>query len=518
MKHFFKPFTAVLGTMLFCAASLSAADRPNVLMIIVDDLKPLTGAYGDPHAITPAMDALAQQGTIFLNNHCQQAVCGASRASALTGLRPDTTHVWDFKSKMRDDLPNLVTLPQYFKQSGYYTASIGKVFDYRCCDGMETNDVPSWSQPHQPVHADHLSYNFYGDPETIRIQEEGKKKAAEQGITNFNEIKKFTNYFPTTECLDEAVADDFYEDGMRTEVALKLLPGLKQKKQPFFLALGFKKPHLPFVAPKQYWDLYDPQSLPLAQVQEMPEGAPAFHFQDSWELRSGYYPIPEGRLPDAMQRRMIHGYYACVSYIDAQIGKVMDALKANGMADNTIIVLWGDHGWHLGDHGMWCKHTNYEQATRAPLIIYDPRQETPGTRVKKATEFLDIAPTLVDLAGLPAFDDFQGSSLKGLMKDPKSEFKSFAISQFARSHGGANNLMGYAFRNQRYRLIIWIEMDFKNGDRQGNVVATELYDYTKDPLETINLATVPEQQKLLNRLLKQASRFAGEHMEISWNL
>jgi len=464
------------------------------------------------------MDRLAGQGVVFINNQCQQAVCGASRASVLTGLRPDTTHVWDFKSKMRDDLPDLVTLPQYFKQCGYYTASIGKVFDYRCCDGMSTNDVPSWSQPHTLPGTDDLSYTNYGDPETIRIHEEGALRAKEQGITNPNKVKEFINYYPTTECLDENVPDNFYGDGRFTDAAIDLLPQLKASDKPFFLALGYKKPHLPFVAPKKYWDMYDRNSLPLAQFQKMPKDAPAFHFQDSWELRSGYYPIPEGRLPDQMQSEMIHGYYACVSYIDEQIRKVLDALEENSLSDNTIIVLWGDHGWHLGDHGMWCKHTNYEQAARAPLIIMDPRSMKKGVRVTQATEFLDIAPTLVELAGLPEFKAFQGVSLTGLMKDPSARFKPFAVSQFARSHGGDNNLMGYAFRNERYRLILWIEMAFKEGQRNGDVVATELYDYKNDPLETINLAISPDHGKLLNNLLDEAAGFAAQHMDISWNL
>jgi arylsulfatase A-like enzyme len=494
----------------------AAGDRPNILMIAVDDLKPLTGAYGDPHAITPAMDALAAQGTLFLNAQCQQAVCGASRASALTGLRPDTTHVWDFKSKMRDDLPNLVTLPQYFKQSGYHTASIGKIFDFRCCDGMQTNDVASWSQPHTTVPTGHLAWSHFGDPATKAKLERLEARAREAGIKGSNAIKKHMNFMPTVECMDENVPDNFYSDGMRTERAIEMLEQFKTKKEPFFLALGYKKPHLPFVAPKKYWDMYDPQTLPLAEYQQMPKDAPSLHYQDSWELRSGYFPIPKGILPEEMQRELIHGYYACVSYIDEQIRQVMQALRDNGLADNTIIILWGDHGWHLGDHGMWCKHTNYEQAARVPLIILDPRKGSQGNCVTTAVEFLDMAPTLADLAGLEPFQDFQGMSLNPLMENPDAPFKKFAISQFARSHEGPNDTMGYAFRNERYRLILWIKMDYKAGERCGRVVARELYDYESDPLETINLAKSPEHADLMNTLIEQAADFADQHMEISW--
>ncbi len=518
MKTFGTLWIMTLASLCMGMANQAQVEQPNILMIVIDDLKPLTGAYGDPHAITPAMDSLAQQGTLFINSQCQQAVCGASRASALTGLRPDTTHVWDFSTKMRDDLPDLVTLPQYFKQSGYYTASIGKIFDFRCCDGSTTNDAASWSQPHSTSNQKHLAFNYFGDPKTKKILEEGEARARAQGITSSNKIKEFINYYPTTECLEEDVPDNFYDDGRHTEMAIDMLDKFKGKEEPFFLAVGFKKPHLPFVAPRKYWDMYDRNSLPLAEIQEMPKDAPAFHFQDSWELRSGYFPIPKGRLPDDMQREMIHGYHACVTYIDEQIRQVMEALEANGQADNTIVVLWGDHGWHLGDHGMWCKHTNYEQAARAPLIIMDPRTRAKGVQVTQATEFLDIAPTLVELAGLPDFEPFQGMSLAGLMEDPSADFKPFAVSQFSRSHGGNNNLMGYAFRNERYRLILWIEMAYKKGERNGDVVATELYDYETDPLETINLANSPEHDKLIQRLTKQAAGFAAEHMEISWNL
>jgi arylsulfatase A-like enzyme len=513
MKNIFTSFALFA---LFVVSSHASPDRPNVLMIIVDDLKPDIGAYGDTYAITPAMDRLASQGTVFLNNQCQQAVCGASRASALTGLRPDSTHVWDFGSRMRDDLPDLVTLPQYFKNEGYHTASIGKVFDPRCCDGGKTNDAASWSQPHWDAETPHLADNHFGDPETKRILEDGEARAREAGITNPKKIREFTNYFPTTECMDKDVPDNFYGDGKRADHAIELIGEFAKENAPFFLAVGFKKPHLPFVAPKKYWDLYDREEVPLAQYQQMPEGAPAYHFQDSWELRSGYAPIPEGILPEEMQRRMVHGYYACTSYIDTQVGRIMDALKEAGLDDNTVVVLWGDHGWHLGDHGMWCKHTNYEQAARAPLMIVDPRIGNPASKVTRATEFVDISPTLAELAGLPERDTDEGASLVPLMKDADAPFKGFAVSQFARSKGAANNLMGYAFRNERYRLILWIEMAFKSGERSGPLVDTELYDYETDPLETRNLAVLPENRELLDSLLAGARAFAAEHMAISW--
>ena len=495
----------------------AAQERPNVLMIVVDDLKPNMGSFGDTQAITPAMDRLSARGTVFLNSHCQQAVCGASRASALTWLRPDTVQVWDFQSRMRDALPDLRTLPQYFKEAGYHTASIGKILDPRCCDGRETNDTASWSRPHSTMNAPHLADSYFGDTEIKRRLEEGEARAKEAGITSRKDVIAFTEYFPTTECLEENVPDNFYEDGMRTDRAVDLLGEFGAAGKPFFLAVGYKKPHLPFVAPKKYWDMYDPDSLELAAYQQMPEGAPEYHFQDSWELRSGYAPIPDGRLPDEMQRHMIHGYYACVSYIDSQIDKLMQSLEENGLLENTIVVLWGDHGWHLGDHGMWCKHTNYEQATRSPLLIVDPRMDYQTRETMKPVEFLDMAPTLAELAGLPVLESFEGVSLVPLLECPDSTIKRFAVSQFPRSKGAPNNLMGYAFRDEQHRLILWLEMDYKGGQRQGKLVDTELYDYALDPLETRNLAVDPEQAGLLGEMMQAAAAFADEHMSISWN-
>ncbi|MEX0331887.1 MAG: sulfatase [Puniceicoccaceae bacterium] len=516
LAHCLKGAFLLFGLFVALLGSIHAGERPNILMIVVDDLKPNIGSFGDAQAITPALDKLSARGTVFLNSHCQQAVCGASRASALTGLRPDTVQVWDFQSRMRDALPDLVTLPQYFKNSGYHTASIGKIFDFRCCDGRETNDVASWSQPHTTMHAPHLAKSYYGDPETIRRLEEGESKARAAGKTTQGEIRQFTQFFPTTECLPENVPDNFYEDGMRTDHAVDLMKDLAASDNPFFLAVGYKKPHLPFVAPKKYWDIYDPQDLSLAAYQQMPEGAPEYHFQDSWELRGGYAPIPEGRLPDAMQRHMIHGYYACVSYIDKQVEKLMEALEENGISENTIVILWGDHGWHLGDHGMWCKHTNYEQATRSPLLIVDPRMAYQTRTTMKPVEFLDMAPTLAELAGLPVPEAFEGRSLVPLLECPDSNIKPFAVSQFARSQGAPNNLMGYAFRDEQHRLILWLKMDYKGGQRQGKLIDKELYDYAEDPLETRNLAVDPEHSDLLSEMMDAAAAFAAEQMTISW--
>lgn len=504
-----------LFPLLSLAITASAeAKPPNILMIVVDDLKPAIGAYGDPHAITPVMDRIAQRGTLFANAHCQQAVCGPSRASLLTGLRPDSVRIWDLATQMRETVPDLVTLPQHFKLNGYQTASVGKIFDARCCDGWTTNDVPSWSRPHTTIDTPDLVLGMYGDP-AVRAAAEARHAAA---LARGEPDRGVRAYKPTVERLEHDVPDNFYADGRCADEAIKLLEDLGGGDAPFFLAVGFIKPHLPFTAPRQYWDLYERDRLPLARLRAMPEDAPAWHFQDSEELRIGYAPVPAGSLPEAMQRELVHGYYACVSYVDAQVGRLLEALEAGGLAEDTIIVLWGDHGWHLGDHGMWCKHTNYEQATRSPLLVVDPRLAAPGIRVERPVEFIDVAPTLVELSGVPERASFEGRSLVPLLTDPEAPHKRFAVSQYPRvqHEGEGENLMGYAFRDERHRFIVWIEKDFRAGERDGRLVATELYDYVADPLEARNLAAHPAYAALARGIEREAADFSARELGMKW--
>ncbi|MBK1877803.1 sulfatase [Pelagicoccus mobilis] len=502
--------TVVATTLkLACAAP---SDSPNVLIIAVDDLKPLIGAYQDSHAITPAIDKLASRGTVFRNAYCQQAVCGASRASFFTGQRPDSVQVWDFKSRMRDHQPDLITLPQHFKNHGYHTASVGKVFDPRCSDGKK-NDARSWSQPHTSVETPHLLINHFGARDALSKIKSFRLKAPPEKKDNSD----LNSFKLITERLENDVPDDFYGDGLRANWAVSFLEEQKQNEKPFFLVVGFKKPHLPFIAPKKYWDLHDPDKLPLAAVTDMPVGSPDFHYQDSWELRGGYGGIPEGKLPEEMQRELVHGYYACVSYIDAQIARILETLEEQGLAENTIVALWGDHGWHLGDHGMWCKHTNYEQATRVPFIVVPPESFGPATpQTTTPVDSIDLAPTLTELCNIPALASFAGKSLTPLLADSEAIHKPFAVSQFHR-HTEGNTVMGYAFRNKRYRLITWIEMDFKAGERSGPLVATELYDLQKDPDETKNLASLAEFTDLSERLTRRAARYAKQELGVSWS-
>ncbi|HYW78853.1 MAG TPA: sulfatase, partial [Thermoguttaceae bacterium] len=322
---------AVLGCLLPADSPRCRAgtpDRPNVLLIATDDLKPLLGCYGCTSVKTPNIDKLGNSGMVFLNNQCQQAVCGPTRASLLTGLRPDTTRVWDLATRMRDILPDVVTLPQYFKQNGYYTAALGKIFDGRCCDGWGTQDVRSWSQP-----ADGIAGNLYAEPGKANGKVPVERRA---------EVDR-----PSTECAD--VPDIAYKDGRMSLRAIEEIEKMAGRDQPFFLAVGFLKPHLPFTAPKRYWDLYRRDDFTLPAYQKPSVDGPALAYHNSGELRSGYTDIPlRGPIPKAKQLELMHGYHATVSFVDAQIGRVLDALDELGLRENTIVVLWGDHGFHLG--------------------------------------------------------------------------------------------------------------------------------------------------------------------------
>ncbi|MBL9154349.1 MAG: sulfatase [Verrucomicrobiales bacterium] len=486
---------------LAIVAPLSAADRPNILFIAVDDLKPMMGCYGDKTILTPNLDRLAARGTVFLNAHTQQAVCGPSRASLLTGLRPDTTKVYDLKTRIRSVLPDVVTLPQHFRQAGYETIGMGKIFDPRSVDGRKEDDPASWSRPY--IHTDGKGgvAGFLNPDFVARATNIMKEKGIRPGDTDA--LKEALGGFPPTE--GEDVPDAAYEDGELADAAVAQVRELASRDEPFFLAVGFHKPHLPFVAPKKYWDLYDRDQIDLAEFTTLPTGAPGIAFQDSNELKNGSYqrdliPKGPGLLPEPVQRQLIHGYMACVSYVDAQVGKLLDALDASPAAQDTIIVLWGDHGFHLGDHGMWCKHTNYEQATRVPLLFARPGQAGAGGRSQSPVEFLDIYPTLCDLAGLPIPAVLQGTSLVPILDDPKASVKPAARSQYPRG-SEKSPVMGYAWRDERYRYVQWID-----SRQPGSApVAAELYDYETDPGETRNLVSDPAHADTLARFEKLAA-------------
>ena len=493
--------TSALQVMPTYAAE--KAERPNILFVPVDDLKPLLGCYGNSNIKSPNIDRLAKEGILFFNAQCQQAVCGPSRASLMTGLYPDSTKVWDLKTRMRDVNPDILTLPQYFRENGYTTVGMGKTYDPRCV-GPEL-DKESWSIPYVKPSDDDYDKKS-GPPETWYQNPETKKNLKEarsiikakhlKGKAAFAVLKQF-NARPVTECVD--VADNAYIDGVSANQACEYLAKFAKSGEPFFLSVGFKKPHLPFTAPKKYWDLYSDDDIKLALFQKHAKNSEDFTYQDCWELRYSYTDFPtKGPAPEELQKRMVHGYMASVSYIDAQVGKVLNKLKELGLDKNTIICLWGDHGWHLGDHGMWGKHTNLEQATRAPLIFAGKGIPASGMNFSPV-EFVDIFPTLCDLAGLDVPKQLQGRSLVSALGDSEGFVREVALSQFPRSYKGAP-VMGYALRGYRYRYIEWIQKDFRNGETSGPVVFAELYDYKTDPLETVNQADNPEYRDVVQKM------------------
>ncbi len=506
---------ALLKISALCAALFvpsQAAEKPNILFIAIDDMKPDLGCYGVDMVKTPNMDKLAARGALFLNSHCNQAVCGPSRASLMTGLRPDRTKVHDLKTITREVTPWVTTLPQHFKNHGYITAGTGKIYDPRSVD--KKSDELSWSQPFK-LHSG-LPYNKdYPEPVLGSYQSEAAHKAYEEitasGKSGYGPVSKA--FFKrglkvTVESTD--VPDDAYADGAYAKMGAKFIRDLSKKDEPFFVAVGFKKPHLPFIAPKKYWDLYQRDSMPLAKFKQAPEGAPPYALHNSNELRS-YDGVPaDGPLSEAQQRELIHGYYACISYIDAQVGLLMETLEKEGQLENTIVILWGDHGWHLGDHGIWCKHTNYEQSTRSPLIIAGPGIES-GVKTQAPTEFVDIFPSLCELSHIPNLENLDGISFVPVVSKKAEKVRESAVSQF-----GRGQRMGYGLRNERFRYVLWVNNSEKKpplSSLEGKIAAEELYDYETDPLETKNLATDPAHAETLKKLRAEASSFLTAQAE-----
>ncbi|RUA26890.1 MAG: sulfatase [Bacteroidetes bacterium] len=491
-------------------STISKKKKPNILFIVVDDLKPLLESYGDENVKTPGMDRLASQGVLFENAYCQQAVCAPSRVSFFTGKRPDRTKVFDLKTNMRDMNPNIITAPQFFKDHGYTTVGLGKLLH-----GAKRNDPVSWSK--QPKKDSKLNYaEGFTAPALDKYQDPKIKAAVAETIAQnlkWRQTKKYLQerkLLPFSECMD--VPDDAYADGAIAKEGIKLIKRLSKKEEPFFIALGFHKPHLPFVAPKKYWDMYDEAAIQTSPFQEHAANSPSYAYHTWGEIRA-FSDIPnEGPIPNEQQKKVIHAYWASISYVDAQIAKVLDALDKMEVSENTIVVLWGDHGWHLGDHGLWCKHSNFEQATKVPFIIRAPGYAK-GKRAKTFAELVDIFPTLVDYAGIEIPDYLEGNSLMPILENPKAENKDYAISQYFRG----KNIMGYSIRTKQYRLTLWLKGDFKHEDlfRNPNIAAMELYDYEKDPLETVSQAENPEyskvveelKSKLLGLLVEQADKY-----------
>ena len=473
----------------FLALGLAAAARAetsglNVLFLAVDDLRPVLGCYGNRVIRTPNLDRLAARSLLFERAYCQAAVCGASRASLLTGKRPDSTRVWGNDKHFREKSPETVTLPQAFKQAGWHTEAYGKILHGRM------SDPPSWSVPAWPEGGRQAGMAY------VDVDEYAKMRRAEPGrVWSGEEIPTLT-WKKRESWQAPDVPDNALQDGQAADLAIGALNRLRERR--FFLAVGFQKPHLPFTAPKKYFEMYDPEELPAVQAAQRPADAPELAFTRSQELR-GYTDIPrEGPLPEGKARELIHGYYAATSYMDAQAGRVLDELERLGLAERTVVVLFGDHGWHLGEQDLWAKSNNFELDTRAPLMMHVPGMRTGGRKCGGLVEFVDMFPTLCEACGVEAPAGLEGTSLAPLMEDPERAWKKAAFSQFPRPYPAKDDWtqMGYTMRTERYRYTEWV-------DREKKLLARELYDYEIAPTETVNLADRPEHEGLVERLSGQ---------------
>ena len=509
-------FTGVVATTSSSNAD-SPGVRPNILFIAVDDLRPELGCYDSPIAVTPNLDALAKSGLLFNRAYCQQAICRPSRASLMTGSRPDTTGLYHNYVSLRELQPNILTLPQHFIAHGYEAAYVGKIFH----EG-DTDEGTSWSrQPVKWIKGVKKPIGAYALPENNKMKADNMKEmlakygeAAKQGLAAGPAYEK------------AEVADTAYIDGYNTQIAIATLKEMAANKdKPFFLGMGYKLPHLNWCAPTKYWDLYDPAKIPMATETDAPKSGAAMGLHASFELRTRAGIPKIGPIGDELSRTLKHAYLASTSYVDAQIGLMIAALEEAGIRDNTIIIVWGDHGWHLGDMGVWGKATNYEIATRVPLMIWSPDMKTRGAKTDALVELVDIFPTFCDLAEVPKPVHLEGHSFAPLLDKPEQPWKKAAFSQYpnpALREWAANplsqgmretwfgplikeveerimaqqgdkwdrelfeqHLMGYTMRTDRYRLVVWRD----HRDAHAEPIYVELFDHQSDPHETRNIAS-----------------------------
>jgi arylsulfatase A-like enzyme len=517
MNYLYKVLTVVLLLQLSgCNAQKGLKDnsekkdtssvlQKSILFIAIDDLKPLISAYGETQMHTPNIDRLAKMGVLFENANVQQAVCGPSRASIMTAMYPDNTKVWDLHTDFRKSAPNILSMPEYLITQGYETTAVGKI--YHKGSTSKGHDGKSWSIPHTlplnfPNKYGKPMYAFYQNPETKNAMQILKEKALAKGLKKYGVQSKFVfkKLKPSTECIEGP--DEMYQDGLYTLDAIQKLKKMNAGTKPFFLGVGFQKPHLPFVAPKKYWDLYKREDIKLAPFQKLAEGTPKLAYHSFGEIRA--FSDIDSKLgigdlmPEAKQRELIHGYMACVSYVDAQVGKLLEALENENILDETVIVLWGDHGYHLGDHSEWCKHSNFEQATRIPLLFAGPGVQK-NKRVTTPVELVDVFPTLFDLSGVKT-PNVDGKSLVPLLDKSKETTVNvdYAVSQYPRM----KDKMGYSLRSERYRYTEWHSSSYRSYKTysDNNIVGRELYDYEKDPNETKNLVEEKAYQTVVKDL------------------
>lgn len=471
---------SVLLLTAFAGIVSAAEEKMNVLVIVSDDLTAHSlGCYGNKVCKTPNLDKFASEGVRFERAYCQFPLCNPSRASFLTGLRPDQTRVYENGTQFRKNVPDAVSMPQTFRNAGYFVARVGKLYHYGVpaqigTDGLD--DPPSWEQVVNP---------------------RGKDKDDEDADLIFTiappDRKGSGRYGGTLSWLAADGTDAQQTDGIGAAETIKLLE--QNKNKPFFLACGFFRPHTPYVAPKKYFEMYPPSSLKLPDV-------PKDHWDSAPKLAFGSYKKEQDTLTDDLRRQALQAYYASTTFMDAQVGLVLDALKEKGLADKTIVVFFSDHGYHLGEHGLWQKMSLFENSARVPLIVHDPRAKGNGKPCPRTVELVDLHPTLADLCGLKWPETMTGKSLRPLLENPNAEWSKPAITQVSRGTPQATGetvsgkrmpLMGYSVRDERYRYTEW------DGGKQG----VQLYDYEKDPDELKNLADDPKYADVVKRMKAQ---------------
>jgi iduronate 2-sulfatase len=447
----------ILTAGLFSCQSNELPEKPNVLFIAVDDLRPELNCYGQSQIHSPNIDALAEEGLLFQQAYCNIPVCGASRASLMTGIRPTINRFITYYTWADKDAPGIKTLPTLFRENGYHTISNGKIF-HNQFDSRE-----SWDENWRPEMS--TSWRDYQIPENIALDTlSGRDRRG-----------------PAWECAD--VPDSIYFDGRIALKSIRDLQKLKSLDKPFFLATGFLKPHLPFNATKKYWDLYDHDKISVPKNDTLPIGLP-YHLISNWGELRAYDAIPaEGPVSDSVARYLIHGYYACVSYTDAQIGMLLNELEALDLERSTIVILWGDHGWNLNEHGLWCKHCNFNTSLRTTLMLKVPGK-TKGKQTDALVEFVDIYPTLAELCNLPLPGHLEGKSMVPLVEDPNADFKDFIISKW---------YAGLTIHTREYAYTEW-------STKADSLIGSMLYDNRTDRDENFNLAGLPEYQSLADSL------------------
>lgn len=451
----------------------------NVLLVAIDDLRPELGVYNAPLALSPNIDAFSETGLTFDQAFVHQAICAPSRATLMTGLRPDTTGIYGLRQPVSTVLPaSSPILNRTFKNAGFETVSIGKIFHHI------TDVAEGWSQPAYDMMKDDATRarRMALSPETYL---EGYKWGEAGNLDRHGTWRA-----PPFEGAD--VGDYAYADGNNTLHAMQRLHELAYTQKRFLMCFGFHRPHLPFFAPRKYWDLYDPADIEVPPLKTRPEGAPPYALASSGETRN-YANTEQDRsepFSDEFSRRMTHGYLACVSYIDSLFGELMRTLCKLKLEKETIVVVWGDHGYKLGEYGQYNKHTNYEVDVRVPLIVHVPGMETAGQRTSALVETVDIFPSLLELTGQSVPETLEGLSFKPLLKSPDRPWKTAAFHQYPRSANDSDGtgstvrreMMGYAVRTDGFRYVAWVDRE------TGEVLFQELYDLKNDPDETVNVA------------------------------